>query len=466
MAAARALAARPGPAVRAWNGLDRPQEQRAADALERLGITVHRGDVASLLNAEPVARTVVKSPGLPFSTPLIAEAVRRGLEVIDEAELGWRLDPRPFVAVTGTNGKSTTTSLIAAILDASGCPAITAGNTRFGVPLSETHGLPGEVVVAELSSFQLEGCSALCPDAAVLTNLTLDHLYRHASFTAYADCKRRLFNEVAVAAVGVDQPIGRELAHELRARGASVVTFGRHGSADRRVLDVAPRIGGAHIAIAEPGRGHRTLDPRLTGEHNALNIAGALALADLLGIDSDVAAAALNAAAPLPGRFEPVTAAAGFDVVVDYAHNPDGVAQAVRAGRTILEARGSGELRVVLSALSMVGAEQAREMGRAAGAGADHLVLTTQRWTLDDPSGAITPGLLAGARAAPGDAAPVVEPDRAAAIEYALRTARPGDLVLILDRGDTAGPLYDQADAPQPFDDRAVVRSLLATIAA
>lgn len=466
-AAARALAARPGPPARAWDGLDRPQERQASTALARLGIDVHRGDGVALLDQAPLPRTVVKSPGLPFTTPLIEAAVHRGLTVLDEAELGWLLDPRPFIAVTGTNGKSTTTSLIAAILQASGRTPVTAGNTRFGVPLSEAHLRPGDVVVAELSSFQLEGCAALRPDAAVLTNVTLDHLYRHGSIEAYTDCKRRLFDGVPVAAVGVDQPAGRNLARDLRARGATVVSFGCHPAADRRVLTVQPWGDGSRLSIAEPGSGSaHTLHPRLVGEHNALNIAAALALADALEIDPDAAAAAVEAAPPLPGRFERVAVEADFDVVVDYAHNPDGVAQAVRTGRAILAGRGFGKLRVVLSALSMVGPDQAHAMALAAGQGADQVVLTTQRWTLSDPGDAVTPGLLDGARAATGRPSPAVEPDRAAAIEHALRAAGPGDLVLILDRGEAAGPLYDRSGTPRPFDDRAEVRALLATIAA
>jgi UDP-N-acetylmuramoylalanine--D-glutamate ligase len=193
-------------------------------------VETHGGDGLALLDAAPMPRTIVKSPGLPFDTPLIDAAVRRGLPVLDESELGWLLDPRPLVAVTGTNGKSTTTSLVAAILQAAGHTPVTAGNTRFGVPYSETGLHGGDTVVAELSSFQLEGCSALQPDAALLTNLTFDHLYRHGTEAAYAACKRRLFGDseggVPVAAVGTDQTAGRELAHELRERGATVITFG------------------------------------------------------------------------------------------------------------------------------------------------------------------------------------------------------------------------------------------------
>jgi UDP-N-acetylmuramoylalanine-D-glutamate ligase len=464
--AARALTARGHGPVQAWDGLDRPQERHAAETLRREGVRTSGGDGLALLDAAPAPRTIVKSPGLSFDTPLIDAAVRRGLAVLDESELGWLLDPRPLVAVTGTNGKSTTTSLIAAILQATGHTPVTAGNTRFGVPYSETAGHDGDTVVAELSSFQLEGCSTLRPDAALLTNVTFDHHYRHGTEAAYVACKRRLFDGgTPVAAVGIDQPAGRELAQELRGRGATVATFGLHADADHRVVAVEPRLDGCHIELAN-GRRTRNLAPRLTGTHNALNIAGALALAEALGIDADLAAHAAEATAPLPGRFERVDVDAPFDVVVDFAHNPDGVEQAVRAGRAILQRRGHGALRVVLSALSMVGDDQARAMGAVAAQTADQLILTTQRWRLEDPADAVTPGLLEGALSTDDAATVTVEPDRRAAIAIALSAAATGDLVLVLDRGELAGVLYGPDDVGRPFDDRAEVRSLRTTTVA
>jgi UDP-N-acetylmuramoyl-L-alanyl-D-glutamate--2,6-diaminopimelate ligase len=471
MAAARALSTRSGETVHAWDGLGRPSEQAAAQTLAGLGISTTRGDGIALLDAPVSPRTLVKSPGLRFDTPLIADAARRNLTVIDEAELGWHLDPRPLIAVTGTNGKSTTTSLVARILQDAGQKPITAGNTRFGIPLSETHHNSGDVVVAELSSFQLEGCSALAPAAAVLTNITHDHRYRHGSHAAYAACKRRAFitasdRVVPVAAVGVDQPEGRALTEELGERGTVVITFGTSAGAARRVLDVTTDADGDGVVTLTEGATTRTLHTRLNGAHNALNIAAALALADALSIDPDIAATAAEATAPLPGRFERVTAAgAPFDVVVDYAHNPDGIGHALAAGRTLLAARGgAGRLHVVVSALSIVDPDQARAMGAAARAGADHLVLTTQRWRLEDPRDTLTPGLLEGARSAGGDGALMIEIDRRAAIEQALHAATPGDLVLILERGEAAGPLFGPDDTSRPFDDRAEARAALAAM--
>ncbi len=409
---------------------------------------------------------MVKSPGLPADAPLLDAAAQLGLHVIDEAELGWRLDPRPLVAVTGTNGKSTTTSLAAAVLREDGRSPVCAGNTTFGVPYSAAPDRPGDAVVAELSSFQLEGCPSMLPDAAVFTNLTHDHLYRHRTVEEYERCKRRLFiregTAVPAAAIGVDQECGRALARDLRELGCDVVTFGQHPKAQRRVIAAVAALDGGAVQIAE-GTGTRTIECRLTGTHNALNVAAALALADALGIPAEAASAAIGKTDPLPGRYEWLRSPQGYDVVVDYAHNPDGVDQALASARAILTARGRGALHVVLSTLSLVGREQAEAVGRAGGRHADNLILTTNRWTLDDPADRLPDGLLQGA----GESfrgTVEVETDRSVAIERAIRAASPGDLVMILDRGQLEGPVYDNDDRPRDFDDRNEARALIASL--
>ena len=468
MAAAGALTRHGGPgALHAWDSRNGARQRETAAVLGREGVTATHGDDGiALLDGPAAPRTVVKSPGLPPSTPLLDAAERRGLAVIDEAELGWRMDPRPLLAVTGTNGKSTTVSLVAAILEADGRSPISAGNTTFGVPYSAASDRPGDVIVGELSSFQLEGCPELLPDAAVFTNLTHDHLYRHRTVEEYERCKRRLFIRggaaVPAAAIGIDQECGRRLARDLRELGSTVVTFGSHPEAQRRVLAVAPELGGGEVRIAE-GAGTRTIRSRLTGTHNALNAAGALALADAIGIAPDTASTAIEQTEPLPGRYERLRSADGYDVIVDYAHNPDGVGQALDTAREIVTARGGGTLRVVLSTLTMVGREQAHAVGRAGGGRADHLILTTNRWTLDDPPDSLPDGLLEGARETFRDA-PEVQTDRARAIERALGAARPGDLVVILDRGERDGIVYDDDDRGRRFDDREEVRGLLASL--
>jgi UDP-N-acetylmuramoylalanine--D-glutamate ligase len=145
-------------------------ELEAAGARVALG-----GDGRDLLDGPGPARCVVKSPGLAFESPLVSEARKRGVAVLDEAELGWRLDGRPLVGVTGTNGKGTCAALVRAALGAAGYEPILAGNTHFGPPLSEAPDHRGDVLVAELSSFQLAGSPSLLPEASLFTNLGQQH---------------------------------------------------------------------------------------------------------------------------------------------------------------------------------------------------------------------------------------------------------------------------------------------------
>ena len=412
----------------------------------------------------PIPSTVVKSPGIRPDTPLLIAAAEAGVEVIDEAELGWRIDPRPYVGVTGTNGKSTTCELIHSIFAAIGTSAVVAGNTQFGPPLSSAPDHNADVVIAELSSFQLECCPRLLPDIAVFTNLTHDHIYRHGSLAEYGACKRRAFmrgdQSVRAAAVGVDQPFGAELADQLEERGVRVVRFGESANADRRLLEARWSLDTAHLQVKE-GRGHRVLETRLPGRHNALNVVGALALSDALEIDPAIASRAIGTTARLPGRMEQITGPDGRVALVDYAHNGAGVAYALQTARAALDADGTGgRLHVVVAGLDFLDEQQGFEIGAAAARHADSVVLTTQRWRTSQPFGELAPGLLAGASSLASRSVRV-EVDRRTAIQLALTEAGPGDVLLVLDRGATGGLLFDANDIGRPFDDRKVVREVL-----
>ena len=140
----------------------------------------------------PRPGALIKSPGIPFDAPLIRAAVRLSIPVLDELELGWRISPTPIVAVTGTNGKTTVSTLAADVLAGGGMTVALAGNTYAGPPLSAV-GRDADLIVCEVSSFQLEGCPALMPEVAVFTNLSHDHLSRHQTMRRYGEFKRRLF---------------------------------------------------------------------------------------------------------------------------------------------------------------------------------------------------------------------------------------------------------------------------------
>ncbi|MBV9334265.1 MAG: hypothetical protein JO243_00095, partial [Solirubrobacterales bacterium] len=203
VAAALALRARGETVIGVDAGSARsPALAEAAGRLREAGVEV--GLDASGVALAARARTLVKSPGIPQTAPLLGAARARGLTVLGELELAWRLIPNPFVAVTGTNGKTTTTEWIGHLHREAGLPVAVAGNV--GTAASSLIGaLDSEVtVVCEASSFQLEDAIAFAPDAAVLLNLSPDHLDRHGTYEAYVAAKLRIYahqgnHDVAVA---------------------------------------------------------------------------------------------------------------------------------------------------------------------------------------------------------------------------------------------------------------------------
>ncbi|HEX2233301.1 MAG TPA: Mur ligase family protein, partial [Thermoleophilaceae bacterium] len=185
------------------------------------GIEVHlETDGVELLDR---VACVVKSPGVPREAAVIAAALERDIPVYGELELAWRALPNPFMAVTGTNGKTTTAELLGAIHRAADLPVVVAGNV--GTPLASLVGSvePEAAVVCEVSSFQAEDSQELRPDCALLLNITEDHLDRHGSFDAYREAKLKLFANQVAEDVAVVPP-GTEVPGE-----AARVTFGgRH----------------------------------------------------------------------------------------------------------------------------------------------------------------------------------------------------------------------------------------------
>jgi UDP-N-acetylmuramoylalanine--D-glutamate ligase len=234
------------------------------------------------------AACVVKSPGVPHEAPVVAAARERGLPVVGELELAWRLLPQRFVAVTGTNGKTTTTELLGAIWREAGLAVAVAGNV--GTPLASLVGAlePEATVVCEVSSFQAEDSLELAPDVALLLNLTEDHLDRHGSFEAYRDAKLRLFanqrpDQVAVAPPGFELP-----------------------GAARRVEFGDP----AELPLPAE-------EIRLRGPHNLENAMGASAAALASEVPAEAVASALRGFAGVPHRLEEVGTVDGVLYVND-----------------------------------------------------------------------------------------------------------------------------------------------------
>jgi UDP-N-acetylmuramoylalanine--D-glutamate ligase len=274
------------------------------DALAAAGVELHlRQQGASLLER---VHTVVKSPGVPAQAPVIAQARSRGMCVIGELELAWRMLPNELIAVTGTNGKTTTVELIGHVYREAGLPVVVAGNV--GAALS---GLVARVdervtIVCEASSFQLEDTHALAPEAAVLLNLTADHLDRHGTIEAYLQAKLRVFAHQDAADVAVI-PLGFE-AQQL-AGAARRVRFGYGPGAQLSENK------GALYWEAKPLLGSDEL--RLRGRHNIENAMAASAVCLARGLDADAVRAALRSFAGVPHRLEEVANTDGVLFVND-----------------------------------------------------------------------------------------------------------------------------------------------------
>lgn len=457
-AAARALASH-GAAVRVWDAASDPPQLARAEELRRVGVeVVLGGDGAEALAG---ARVVVKSPGVPPEVPPVAEALRRGLELLDEFEVGWRLVPSPIVGVTGTNGKSTVASLCVAVLAAHGLEPVLCGNTEYGLPLSELAlGAEPRTAVAEVSSYQTEFSKSLSVDAAIFTNLTRDHVNRHRTMEDYAAAKRALFVRdewaVPVAAVNVDDAVGRALAGEIESRGGRALRCGRGADASYRILDAAWSLREAEVSLDTPG-GELRMRTHLPGFHNAANTTAVLALADGVGLPRERTLAALAAAPSVPGRFEVVDVDRPFDVVVDFAYVADSVANVLDTARALVAPRG-GRLLAVVTVVGRAGRMVGREVAAVARRRCDHLVLSGTSYR-GEPRVAALAELAAGARSASGATVDLVI-DRREAIGRALSLARPGDLVAILGRGPTTHEATDARGGFRPLDDRQVAREL------
>jgi UDP-N-acetylmuramoylalanine--D-glutamate ligase len=264
-----------------------------AGALRAAGVEVHlRDDGAALVER---VRSVVKSPGVPQEAPAVMAARQRGRVVIGELELAWRLLANPWIAVTGTNGKTTTVELLGHLHREAGVAAAVAGNV--GTPAASLAGrLPDDaVVVCEASSFQLEDTEAFAPEGAVLLNLAEDHLDRHGTMEAYLRAKLQVFarqgnDDVAVAPcdIGVEDLGGcaRRLCFGQEPEAELSERSGQLWWAEEPLLPVS--------------------EIRLRGAHNVRNAMAAAAVALARGLPRDVVSDGLRSFRGVAHRLEEV----------------------------------------------------------------------------------------------------------------------------------------------------------------
>jgi UDP-N-acetylmuramoylalanine--D-glutamate ligase len=309
-------------------GLDAGAPQGAA-ALQASGVEIYLDDSSGVALLDRVG-VVVKSPGVPAQAAVVKAARERGIPVLGELELAWRLLPNDFVAVTGTNGKTTTVELIGHIYREAALPVAVAGNV--GTALSSLVGSldAATTVVCEASSFQLEDTSEFAPEAAVLLNITPDHLDRHGTLAAYAAAKLEAFARQSPQDVAVlSSDLLERLAWASSPQGAEAAAA---GTAETRRADAIP--GAARrvdfgwdpsAALFEldgelwwQGRGLIALSElRLRGRHNVENAMAAAAVCLARGIDAEAVRAGLRSFAGVAHRLEEVAERGGALYVND-----------------------------------------------------------------------------------------------------------------------------------------------------
>ena len=363
-----------------------------------------------------------------------------------------------LLGVTGTNGKTTTTSLIHSILVADGRSAGMIGTLTGVHTTPESPELQARLaefvdegvtaVVIEVSSHALElqrvvGCHF---HIAVFTNLGHDHLDLHGTQERYFAAKARLFQpDLADAAVvNIDDPHGQLLMDV-----GSVPTEG-FGLADIEAMTVSA------TSHRYRWRGQEIEVP-IGGAFNVMNSLAAATACARLGIEPVTIQRGLRDAAPVPGRFEAVVAGQTFAVIVDYAHTPDGLEKAIGAAR---HAAGAASVHVVFGCGGDRDRDKRPMMGEVAAKLADHVVITSDNPRSEDPLAIINATMEGVAPDYRGHV--VMEPDRRRAIEIAIRQARSGDVVLIAGKGHERTQTVG-ADVIE-FDDRTVARQLLDTL--
>jgi UDP-N-acetylmuramoyl-L-alanyl-D-glutamate--2,6-diaminopimelate ligase len=411
------------------------------------------------------------------ATCLVVENTRSAL-----ADLGAAFYQQParrlkLAAVTGTNGKTTTTFLIKHILEKAGLRCGLLGTVRYEIgdrvlpavrttPESlDVYDLLGQMVNAgckaaamEVSSHALaqERVRGLEWDVAVFTNLTQDHLDFHGTMENYFEAKAMLFTHLAeqksktkpTAVINLDDPYGAKLADRI-GKKTSVITYGLGVQADFRASNYHAEFAGTSYQLDARGKSYLVRVP-LIGRFNVANSMAALAAASSMGISLREAILSLGRSPQVPGRLEAVPAKRQFQVFVDYAHTPDALLNVLKTARELSPRK----LIVVFGCGGDRDKQKRPLMGQIADQNADFSIITSDNPRKEDPDAII-------AEAEKGFRSSHYEKitDRAQAIARAIELAQPRDIVLIAGKGHEA--YQEFADHTIPFDDIQIARRAL-----
>jgi UDP-N-acetylmuramoyl-L-alanyl-D-glutamate--2,6-diaminopimelate ligase len=425
--------------------------------------------------AERGASVIVTERILPIDVvQLVVPDGRVAIALIAAALAGYPADAVRVIGVTGTNGKTTSAYLLQAVLGAGPATAGLISTVEVvvgGVAEPATHTTPDPVLLQgllgrmrdagdwacamEVSSHALDQrrVAGMPFAAALFTNLSQEHLDYHPDMEAYFLAKRSLFARPPgdgpnpPGAANVDDPYGRRLVDEL-----GLVGYGLDAGADVRPRDYRQTASGTWADVVTP-RGPVELTSRLRGDFNLLNLLGVVAVSELLEIPHDQTQRAIAGVPGVPGRLEPVEAGQDFQVLVDYAHTPDALANVLRTVRGLV---GAGRVIVVFGCGGDRDRGKRPLMGYIAAHLADVAIVTSDNPRSEDPDTIIEEIV---ADVGDGREHLSIEPDRRAAIAAAIAAAGSGDVVLIAGKGHERG--QEIAGRTLPFDDRDVARELL-----
>jgi len=478
-------------------GASLPTEDRPVSEVRTDSRRVERGDlfvalrgstedghryIEPAMRAGAVAVVLEEEAALPDAlamhtrvVKIVVENSREALAMIAAAFFGHPSRTLRLVGVTGTNGKTTTTHLLRAVLEASGETVGMVGtihHTLGARSVSATHTTPEPLelnsllaamvregcqsVVMEVSSHALDQrrVGALAFGGAVFTNLTQDHLDYHGTMAAYAEAKKLLFDGLAPGAraiINADDPWSTHMVRDTR---ATVTGYGTASGADLRAETMRVGLEGIAITLTAGGRRLGVQSP-LTGRFNAWNILAAGAAGHAFGLPWEVIEEGIRCAPPVSGRFERISSPAGWSAIIDYAHTPAALEHALASIRELMPAAQRGRIITVFGCGGNRDRGKRPQMGRIASLSSDLTIVTSDNPRDEDPS-AIIAEVIAGV--VPGRTVES-EPDRRAAIRRALGLAAAGDVVLVAGKGHER--VQEIAGRRDPFDDRDEVRAYL-----
>ena len=412
---------------------------------------------------------------------ILVPSAREALALIAAAYFGHPSRALTLVGITGTNGKTTTSFLVEALFRAAGHKTGLIGTIQYRVGdevqdagqttpeavelqslLARMRGAGVTAVAMEVSShaLALHRVDGTEFDVAVFTNLTQDHLDFHGTMEEYRRAKSRLFALLAAAGkerrpavINADDPAGASMVDGL---GLGTLRFAMRAPADIMPREVESGMGGIRMEVETPA-GPVAVHSPLVGEHNVMNLLGAVGVGLALGMAPGAIGPALGTVRSVPGRFERVEAGQPFLVAVDYAHTPDALARTLATARKLLT--GQGRLAVVFGCGGDRDRGKRPLMGEIAVRLADRVWVTSDNPRTERPE-AILDEIAAGiARARAGLDRHVTIPDRKAAIRAALGWARAGDVVVIAGKGHETYQIV--GSEVLPFDDREIARRVL-----